>query len=252
MLDASAEPRRGRTRQRARARPGASASKARPDSVGVGRAARDVGVDRHHVVERRHARSRDAERCRLVGNARVAVSTSASTTSTGQTLRSAVTLPVIAQSPSAASTRVRARTCADHREMVVVGDGALDERDVHVLGKVLDVGNRREDDVRHLRPGRAGARPGRGRTCGSPSSRRARPWPGAARRSGIARPRRRVGGPTPARVAPGSGTPVGCGPWSSRATVCALADERAGGARLDALAARRAGRPTHPTACSCR
>ena len=92
-------------------------------------------------------------------------------------LRSAVTLPVTAQSPKETSDSAALRgPCWIKCEVVLVGDRPFDQRDVDVLGILLDVGERAEDDVGHLRPGRSAIRPGRGTTCGSRSSRPARRW----------------------------------------------------------------------------
>ena len=89
---------------------------------------------------------------------------------------------------------------------------------------------------RRARRSRAGARPCRGTTCGSPSSRRARPWRAAAcviAGSASWPMHLEVRQERPALLAP-----LGDG--------AALLEERAGRADLDALAAARAGRRFAP------
>ena len=65
-------------------------------------------------------------------------------------------------------------------QVVHVGDGALDQGDVDILGEFLDVGDGAVDQVDQPPPSRSVSRPDRGSSCGSRSSRPARQWQGGS------------------------------------------------------------------------
>ena len=141
------------------------------------------------------------------------------------------TFAVTAQSPNEMSVLVRSRIVLDLVQVLLGRDRTLDEAEVDVVGVDLDVDQRAVDDVRTLGDLEQALVHVEEATCGSPSSRRARPW-------------RSVGLVTSAR--PPGPTQVEVGQeWPS--LLAALRDRR-GPSRT----ARRSGRPGRTCRSSCR
>ena len=127
------------------------------------------------------------------------------------------TLDVTAQSPNDDERLGPLADLPDLVEVLLAGDGALDEADVDVLRELLDVDERAVDEVGPLDRSRAAARPCRAATCGSPSSRRARRW----RRAACSQPTLLVERPA-ARAGTGAGSccrAATARPFSNRAPV---------------------------------